>query len=78
MAVSDKTVATIKRDPPAYAKLSLLSEQAGLLQQQAQQAIADSEVKCHLFEVAKRITCKLVPGTVYYHYTQHGNEVISR
>jgi len=78
MAVDSKTVATIKRDAPACAKLSLLSEQAGLLQQQAQQAIDDSEVNSHLFEVAARITCKLVPGTMYYHYTQHGGEVISR
>ena len=78
MAVNDKTVATIKRDPPACAKLSLLAEQAGLLQQQAQQAIHESEVNSHLFEVASRITCKLVPGTMYYHYTQNGQEVISR
>ena len=66
MAVDDKTVATIKRDPPASAKLSLLAEQAGLLQQQAQQAIDESEVNQHLFEVASRITCKLVPGTMCY------------
>lgn len=78
MSVDDKTAMTIKRDAPACAKLSLLSEQAALLQQQAQQAIDESEVNSHLFEVAARITCKLVPGTMYYHYTQRGEEVISR
>ena len=78
MAVNDKTVATIKRDAPASAKLSLLAEQAAMLQQQAQQALSEAEVNTHLFEVASSITCKLVPGTMYYHYTQHGTEVISR
>lgn len=78
MAIDDRTVATIKRDAPACAKLSLLAEQAGLLQQQAQQAVDESEVNRHLFEVAARITCRLVPGTMYYHYTQHGTEVVSR
>ena len=78
MRVDDKTVNTIKRDAPASAKLSLLAEQAAMLQQQAQNALSEAEVNCHLFEVAGRITCKLVPGTMYYHYTQHGEEVISR
>ena len=78
MSVDEKTASTIKRDAPACAKLSLLSEQAALLQRQAQQAIDESEVNSHLFEVAARITCKLVPGTMYYHYTTRGEEVISR
>lgn len=78
MSVDNMTVATIKRDPPACAKLSILAEQAGLLQQQAQEAINDSEVNSHLFEVAARVTCRLVPGTMYYHYTQNGQEVVSR
>jgi len=78
MAVNEKTVAMIKRDPPAAAKLSLLSEQVGMLQDQAHQAIGEAEVNSHLFEVAARWTCRLVPGTMYYHYTQHGNEVLSR
>jgi len=78
MSVDEKTATTIKKDAPACAKLSLLSEQAALLQQQAQQAINESEVNSHLFEVAARITCKLVAGTMYYHYTTRGEEVISR
>ena len=78
MQVDNKTVSTIKKDAPACAKLSRLSEQAGMLQEQAQQAIRESEVNSHLFEIASRITCKLVPGTMYYHYTQNGDEVISR
>jgi len=78
MAVDDKTISTIKRDAPASAKLSLLAEQATMLQQQAHQALSEAEMNVHLFEVAGRITCRLVPGTMYYHYTQHGNEVLSR
>eukprot|EP00320_Phaeocystis_rex_P003742 CAMPEP_0119065402 /NCGR_PEP_ID=MMETSP1178-20130426/8230_1 /TAXON_ID=33656 /ORGANISM="unid sp, Strain CCMP2000" /LENGTH=272 /DNA_ID=CAMNT_0007046913 /DNA_START=51 /DNA_END=869 /DNA_ORIENTATION=- len=78
MAVDKTTVDTIKRDTPACAKLSLLADQASMLQQQAQQALSDSEVNCHLFEVASRVTCKLVPGTMYYHYSRNGDEVLSR
>jgi len=78
MAVDEQTVATVKRDAPASAKLSLLAEQCGLLQQQAQQALSESETNSHLYEVAARVTCKLVAGTMYYHYTQHGQEVLSR
>ena len=78
MAADQKTVSTIKRDATASAKLSLLAEQAGLLQYQAQQALDESEVNSHLFKVASRVTCKLVPGTMYYHYTQNGSEVVSR
>merc|ERR1712166_529297 len=48
MAVDHKTAETIKRDTPACAKLSLLSDQAAMLQQQAQLALQDSEVNCHL------------------------------
>ena len=44
----------------------------------AQQALTDSEVNSHLFDVASRVTCKLVPGTMYYHYTRNGEEVLSR
>ena len=36
MTADQKTVSTIKRDAPASAKLSLLAEQVGLLQHQAQ------------------------------------------
>ena len=78
MAVDHKTAETIKRDTPACAKLSLLSDQAAMLQQQAQLALQDSEVNCHLFDVASRVTCKLVAGTMYYHYTRNGEEVLSR
>ena len=78
MAVDDKTTEVIKRDTPACAKLSLLSDQAAMLQQQAQQALQDSEMNSHLLEVASRVTCKLVPGTMYYHYTRRGEEVLSR
>lgn len=78
MAVDDKTLATVQRDAPACAKLSLLAEQASMLQQQAQHAIEESEVNSHLFDVAAAVTCKLVPGTTYYHYTQQGREVVSR
>merc|ERR1712166_1318737 len=75
MAVDHKTAEKIKRDTPACAKLSLLSDQAAMLQQQAQLALQDSEVNCHLFEVASRVTCKLVAGTMYYHYSRGGEEV---
>merc|ERR1712153_240682 len=78
MAVDHKTAETIKRDTPACAKLSLLSDQAAMLQQQAQLALQDSEVNCHLFDVASRVTCKLVPGTMYYHYSRSGEEGLSR
>ena len=76
--VNKKAVTTIAKDHGACAKLSLLAEQVGLLQQQAQEAVSDAELNRHLTEVASRITCKLVCGTTYYHYTQNGREVLSR
>jgi len=78
MAVSDTTISLIKSDQTACAKLSLLSEQVGLIQQQAQQVVEECDLNSRLQKIAAGWACKLVPGTMYYHYTQHGKEVLSR
>jgi len=75
LAVNEKTKAKVKRDPAACAMLSLLAGQVGLLQEQAQQAVDESEINFRLAEIGTK--CKLVPGTVYFHYMQHGKDVLS-
>jgi hypothetical protein len=76
LAVKESTVSTIKRDHAASARLSLLAEQVDLLQQQAQQAVDESELHRMLSEIG--MSCRIVPGTVYYHYTQNGKDTLSR
>ena len=78
LAVNNRTIATIRRDRSACAKLSLLADQVGLLQAQATQCMDEAELNRHLSEIAARTTCRLVPGTVYYHYTQNGHDALSR
>merc|ERR1712203_627725 len=75
LAVNEKTKAKVKRDSAACAMLSLLAGQVGLLQEQAQQAVDESEINFRLAEIGTK--CKLVPGTVYFHYMQHGKDVLS-
>lgn len=76
--VNDKTVALIKKDTPACAKLSLLGEQVELLQQQAQEAVEDAKLNAYLSQLTAGTVAKLVCGTMYYLYTQNGREVLSR
>lgn len=77
-SVNDQTVATIKRDRAACAKLSLLADQVQLLQEQAKQVVDEADLNRHLTEISARTACRLVPGTIYYHYTQNGKDAISR
>ena len=78
MNVNDRTVALIKKDPPACAKLSLLGEQVEFLQQQAQEAVEDAKLNQYLSQLTAGTVAKLVCGTMYYLYTQNGKEVLSR
>jgi hypothetical protein len=78
MNVNEKTVAIIKKDPPASAKLSLLGEQVEFLQQQAQEAVEDAKLNQYLSQLTAGTVAKLVCGTMYYLYTQNGKEVLSR
>ncbi|KAJ1631581.1 hypothetical protein T492DRAFT_53147 [Pavlovales sp. CCMP2436] len=78
LAVNDRTVAAIRRDVGASAKLSLLADQVGLLQEQAREVFADADLNRRLTAISARSVTRLVPGTVYYHYTQNGREALSR
>merc|ERR1719231_715779 len=78
MNVNEQTVAVIKKDPPACAKLSLLGEQVELLKQQAQEAVEDAKLNQYLSQLTAGKVAKLVTGTMYYLYTQNGKEVLSR
>lgn len=78
MNVNEQTVALIKKDPPACAKLSVLGEQVDFLQQQAQEAIEDAKLNKYLSQLTAGTVAKLVCGTMYYLYTQSGKEVLSR
>merc|ERR1719174_3309182 len=49
LAVDDQTVSAVKRDHASYAKLSLLTQQMVLLQQQAQTVVEKSEAKAIKF-----------------------------
>lgn len=76
--VNEKAAEQIRRDKPAAAKLSLLADQVDLLQGQAQQVLDAAELNRKLTEIARANVVRIVPGTTYYHYTQHGKDVISR
>lgn len=76
LAVREDTVTTISQDHAASARLSLLAEQVGLLQAQAKQAVDDAALNKLLTEIG--MNSRIVPGTVYYHYTQNGKAVLSR
>lgn len=76
--VNDKTVALIKKDTPACAKLSLLGEQVECLQHQAQEAVEDAKLNAYLSQLTAGTVAKLVCGTMYYLYTQNAKEVLSR
>jgi hypothetical protein len=76
--VNERTVALIKKDTPACAKLSLLGEQVEMLQQQAQEAVEDAKLNAYLSQLTAGTVAKLVCGTMYYLYTQNGKEVLSR
>lgn len=80
LAVNEQTALAISTDAAASAKLSLLAGQVGLLQEQAQQVIDEADLNRHLSEIyaATAPGCRLVTGTFYYHYTQNGQEVLSR
>merc|ERR1719231_37033 len=78
MNVNEQTVAVIKKDPPACAKLSLLGEQVELLKQQAQEAVEDAKLNQYLSQLTAGTVAKLVCGTMYYLYTQNEKEVLSR
>lgn len=79
ITVNEKTVMTVARDQTACAKLSILAEQVGLLQEQAAQCVDEAELNKHLTDLGATVPgTRLVCGTEYYHYTQHGQEVISR
>mmetsp|Transcript_26811 Transcript_26811/g.80028 ORF Transcript_26811/g.80028 Transcript_26811/m.80028 type:complete len:278 (-) Transcript_26811:235-1068(-) len=79
ITTNDKAAALVARDPPACARLSVLAEQVGLLQEQAQACIDEADLNRHLTELGACMPgTRLVPGTMYYHYTQNGKEVLSR
>jgi hypothetical protein len=78
LAVNDLTVAAIQRDQAACAKLSLLADQVGLLQEQAQQVFDEADLNRRLTAISATSACRLVPGTTYYHYTQSGKQTLSR
>lgn len=76
LVVNESTAAHVACDDAASARLSLLAEQVGFLQAQAKQAVDEAAVNKLLTEIG--MSCRLVPGTVYYHYTQGGKDVLSR
>jgi len=75
--VSEKSVAVVKQNHASCAKLSILSTQVGLLQQQAQKAIDEAELSRLMTEISDGNLMTLTPGTFYYHYTQNGKAAIS-
>ena len=76
---NQSTVLAVARDTSACSRLSILAEQVGLLQEQAQQCIDEAELNRHLTELgASTPGTRLAPGVVYYHYIQNGREVLSR
>ena len=73
------TVVTVSQNTASCAKLSVLAEQVGLLQEQAQQCVDDADLNRRLIELGATVPgTKLVCGTVYHHYTQNGREVLSK
>ena len=73
LAVNEQTVSSVKRDHASYAKLSLLTQQMGLLQQQSQKVVDKVEAKMkqakqeieeageELSQLARRATTQIPP-----------------
>lgn len=79
LTTNESTVLAVSRDTSACARLSILAEQVGLLQEQAQSCINEADLNRHLCELGERTPgTRLAPGVVYYHYIQNGTEVLSR
>eukprot|EP00310_Coccolithus_braarudii_P021203 CAMPEP_0183351454 /NCGR_PEP_ID=MMETSP0164_2-20130417/24988_1 /TAXON_ID=221442 /ORGANISM="Coccolithus pelagicus ssp braarudi, Strain PLY182g" /LENGTH=262 /DNA_ID=CAMNT_0025523643 /DNA_START=96 /DNA_END=884 /DNA_ORIENTATION=+ len=76
ISIDESRLAAVKSDSTACAKLSILAEQVGMLQAQAKEVVDDAEVNRLLTEIG--MSCRIVPGTVYYHYTQNGKDTLSR
>lgn len=76
---NDTTVLAVSKDTSACARLSILAEQVGLLQEQAQGCIDEADLNRHLSELGEKTPgTRLATGVVYYHYIQNGIEVLSR
>jgi len=79
ITVNEKTVLAVAKDTASCAKLSVLADQVGLLQEQAQSCVDEAELNRRLLDLGERTPgTRIVPGTVYYHYIQNGREVLSR
>lgn len=79
LTTNESTVLAVSRDTSACARLSILAEQVGLLQEQAQGCIDEADLNRHLCELGEKTPgTRLAPGVVYYHYIQNGIEVLSR
>lgn len=79
ITVSDSTALAVKSDTSSCARLSILAEQVGLLQEQAQTCIDEADLNRHLLELGVATPgTRLAAGVVYYHYVQSGKEVLSR
>lgn len=79
ITTNESTVLAVSRDTSACARLSILAEQVGLLQDQAQSCIDEADLNRHLCELGECTPgTRLAPGVVYYHYIQNGKEVLSR
>ena len=69
------SLASIKGDHSAYAKLTLLAKQMKLLQEQAEQVLHESQLNADL--KALPTNAGRVPGRVYHLYTQNDTKVLS-
>ena len=57
LAVNEQTAASVKRDHASYAKLSLLTQQANLVQQQAVQVVNKAATKAAVGDGEIQLTC---------------------
>jgi len=75
--VSNTSIALVKQNHASCAKLSVLSTQVSLLQQQAQKAIDEAEISRVMQAITDGNLMTLTPGQFYYHYTQNGKAALS-
>jgi hypothetical protein len=79
LTTNENTTLAVARDTSSCARLSILAEQVGLLQAQAQSCIDEADLNRHLSELGQSTPgTRIVPGVMYYHYVQNGKEVLSR
>lgn len=65
----------IKQNYSSYSKLEIIAKQINILQIEAESIINDARLNDKLLKIP--MTCKKIPGKIYYHYIINDKEILS-